>query len=261
MQKIEYDMIEYELKSIPMAGEEQLGQKLETGKYAIIKKALPEANIKQLRRLSRNLMGINSRPVYIANERMLGNNMSERYSNAGIPSVLKTGKPWIQAMIGKKCLILTNKVLLRRTWPISESRARNLGHNASNLTWHQDSNHKHGDKPMVVMMISLHDGAGSRCPGLSILKSPTNYFQGVFGYEGNRVEEFEQAMLDQQGSFKTEIPDLNSGDMLIFNGLTFHRTFSHESMKSHRDALLIRIIKPEDAENFPDNSHMIIKFS
>ena len=49
------------------------------------------------------------------------------------------------------------------------------------------------------------------------------------------------------------------GDLLIFNGLTFHRTFSNQFMNKSRDALLVRIVKPEDAKKFAKGPHLIIK--
>ena len=234
-------------------------QILQTGSYSIIKKALPEKNILMLREISNRLTSNKSRPIYIARERTMGENMVERYRSAGLKTLLNKARPLIRAILGQRWLILTNKVILRRTWPMSEKEARELGHNASNLTWHQDSNQMHGNRPMVVMMVCLQDGAGLTRPGLSILDSSTNKFEGVFGYEGNRVHEFEQSVLKQQGNFKKVTPIMNSGDLLIFNGLTFHRTFSQESMEYHRDALLIRLIKPEDAQNFPKSDHIVVQ--
>ena len=232
---------------------------LKTGEYFIMKEVLKSTDLTPLKRVTERLKHIKSRPIYISGERDLGESTIERYKAAGIEKILERAKPLLQKMIGDKWLLLTNKVLLRRTWPISEVEALSLGHNASNLTWHQDSNHKHGSKPMVVMMICLQNGAGLARPGLSILEHPTDQFEGVFGYEGNRVSTFETQIVQRYGKIKIAKPILNAGDLLIFNGLTFHRTFSNDYMKTHRDALLIRIVKPEDAENFPQGNHYIIK--
>ena len=242
-----------------MPDEYQTAKLLKTGEHIIVKSVLPETNIARLSNIANRLENTESRPIYVAREPLLGDNASDRYLSAGIDIILKRASTWLKATLGEKWLILANKSLLRRTWPLSEREARELGHNASNLTWHQDSNYKHGIKPMVVMMVPLQNGAGSRRPGLSILEMPTNQFEGVFGYEGNRVDEFERKVIKKYGQFKTSNPVLDSGDLLIFNGLTFHRTFSKDTMNSHRDALLIRAIKPEDAENFPNGPHWIIK--
>ena len=243
-----------------MDSKKHLSKILNTGEYIVIKNALPENYRSRLAKLADKLDNPRSRPIYIANEISLGKTTIERYKASGIHILLSRTKPLIESMIGTSFLVLTNKVLLRRTWPISEEEARNLGHNASNLTWHQDSNIRHGDKPMIVMMVSLQDGAGSTKPGLSILKSPTRSFRGIYGYEGKRVEEFKEEMLTNYGAFNVENPELNAGDLLIFDGLTFHRTFSHQSMNSPRDALLVRIIKPNDAANFAKGPHLTIKF-
>ena len=232
---------------------------LKTGEHIVLRSVVPEVALQKLRLVSNRLGDTNSRPIYIADETSLGENKAERYKSAGLTSVLAQASPWLRAMIGERWLILNNKVLLRRTWPLSEKKARQLGHNASNLTWHQDSNQKHGNKPMVVMMVALQDGAGLTRPGLSILKSSTERFEGVFGYQGNRVDEFEKDVRQRYGGFNVATPVLNAGDVLIFDGLTFHRTYSDESMNSHRDALLIRAIRPEDADNFPKGPHLIVK--
>tara|TARA_Y100001954_G_C15818921_1_gene608884 strand:+ start:1015 stop:1749 length:735 start_codon:yes stop_codon:yes gene_type:complete len=242
-----------------MDEKKQTRYELKTGEHIILKSVLPTENIEKLKEVANRLQDSKSRPIYIANEKLLGEHTKKRYESAGMNFILKHAKPWIRRMIGEQILILTNKALIRRTWPLSEAEARNLGHNASNLTWHQDSNHKHGDKPMIVMMISLQDGAGVTRPGLSILQCPTNQFEGVFGYEGNRVDEFEKKITEQQGELRVTNPTLNSGDLLLFNGLTFHRTFSNQFMNDHRDALLVRIVRPEHAKNFIKTPHLIVK--
>ena len=242
-----------------MPSEKLLGQSLQTGRYLIIRNGVPAKYLINLKNTSEKLTNIKSRPIYISQEKQLGKTIAERYESAGIKIILGKTAPILQEVIGRKWLILENKVLLRRTWPISEDTARALGHNASNLTWHQDSNHKHQDKPMVVMMISLQNGAGLTRPGLSILESPTDHFEGVFGYEGNRVDEFEKNMHQRYKHLKISNPAINAGDILIFNGLTFHRTYSSNSMNSFRDALLIRAVRPEDANNFPKGQHLIFE--
>ena len=109
------------------------------------------------------------------------------------------------------------------------------------------------------MMAFLQDGAGVARPGLSILECPTKQFEGIFGYEGNRVKEFEDSVMNKHGKLRVTSPKCDMGDLLIFNGLTFHRTFSNQFMNKSRDALLVRIVKPEDAKNFAKGPHLIIK--
>ena len=233
--------------------------RLRTGQHIVVKNALPEKYVKRLENVTEKLLTIKSRPRYISEEELLGTDAVRRYERAGLGNIFEKAKPWIQDLIGPNWLILSHKVLLRRTWPISESKARNLGHNASNLTWHQDSNDKHQNKPMIVLMVSLQDGAGISRPGLSILDKKTEQFEGIFGYEGNRVDEFEEKMRGQDGQFNVVNPILNRGDLLIFDGLTFHRTYSTEKMTGHRDALLVRLVKPQDRHNFPAGNHCVVK--
>ena len=248
-------MIGYDTRS-PMRIKDHANFGLKTGEHVALPNILPDKYLKRLQNVASRLNNIESR---LCLEKDLGENTAERYTAAGINIILQEAKPWIKTIIGKDWLILTNKVLLRRTWPIGEVDARKLGHNASNLTWHQDSNYKHGSNPMVVMMVVLQNGAGLTRPGLSILESYTNQFEGIFGYEGNKVDQFEQMILERHGEVRIANPILNSGDLLIFNGLTFHRTFANQTMNAHRDALLIRIVRPKDAGNFPGAPHMMIK--
>lgn len=145
---------------------------------------------------------------------------------------------------------------------MSEDESRQIRHNASNLTWHQDSNKKHNDKPMVVMMINLDKGFGESKPGLSILKARTDHFEGIYGYQGDMIERFENRIRNQQSlkAIPAENPVLDVGEMVIFNGLTFHRTFSTKEMVGTRDALLIRAVRWTDRKNFPIGDHLIVKF-
>lgn len=228
-----------------------------SGSFEILKKVLPNTQCDKLQKLANDrLIDQKSNPIYISQSSELGSSPIERYKSAGINYIVKSAQPWLEYHIGKEWLVLSGKVLLRRTWPIKESTARSLGHNASNLTWHQDSNPKHGNQPMIVLMTFLQDGCGHNKPGLSILNEDINEFKGVYGYQGNRVKEFENEVKERYGRFIVSNPAMNKGDLLIFNGLTFHRTFANENMRSHRDALLIRVIKPKDRINFPAGPHL-----
>ena len=165
---------------------------MRTGQHIIIKNALPENYVERLEKVTEKLVTTKSRPIYISEEPQLGANIVERYKSAGLKVIFRHAEPFINRMIGQKWLILSNKVLLRRTWPISEEKARKLGHNASNLTSPQASNNKHQNKPMVVLLVSLQNDAGINRPGLSILDKQTDKCVGIFGYEGNRVEKFDE---------------------------------------------------------------------
>ena len=233
--------------------------KLDSGMSKIRPNVLPKKIIKRLENIANEYMkDTNSRPVYIGRQAQLGKETRERYINSGLKYIIQASRPWIEKNIGKNFLIINSKSLIRRTWPMSETNSRQLGHNASNLTWHQDSNIKHKESPMLVLMVMMQDECGSVRPGLSIMEETTNNFESIYGYEGNKVEEFEDKVIEKYGRMRTYTPKLNAGDLLIFNGLTFHRTYSNEKMKKSRDALLIRIIKPKDASNFPNENNVII---
>ena len=53
-----------------------------------------------------------------------------------------------------------------------------------------------------------------------------------------------------------EVELTHAGDVILFNGLTFHRTFSNSKMTKHRDALLLRIVNPKHVANFPSGPHL-----
>jgi len=232
---------------------------LQTGEHQLLRSVLPAAKRQRLQLLAdKHLLGLNDPPIFIANQRSLGSSVLQRFHAAGVHCLLRAGEPWLRALLGERWLVLAGKVLVRRTWPLAEEDARILGHNASNLTWHQDSNPIHGSRPMVVLMAVLQDGAGAARPGLSVLEAPVSHFEGVFGYEGSRVERFESCMADRYGGLRVVTPVLNAGDLLIFDGLTFHRTYSCSSMEGHRDALLVRVVRPQDAEHFGAGPHLLV---
>ena len=109
-------------------------RELKTGEYITINNVLSEKHTNKLKEITGRLKSSDSRPIYIAKEDSLGGNVAERYHSAGLDVILRKSTPWIKAMIGPRWLVLANKALLRRTWPMSEKEARGLGHNASNLT-------------------------------------------------------------------------------------------------------------------------------
>jgi hypothetical protein len=232
---------------------------LQTGEHQLLRAVLPAAKQQRLQALAdQHLLSQGDRPLSIAQQQALGATAEQRYRAAGVHCLLAAAAPWLQALLGERWLVLAGKVLLRRTWPLAEDTARALGHNASNLTWHQDSNASHGSRPMAVLMTVLQDGAGAARPGLSLLEAPVQRFEGVFGYEGSRVESFERCMAERYGGLRVLTPVLNAGDLLLFDGLTFHRTYAHGAMEGHRDALLVRVVRPEDAGHFPPGPHWLI---
>ena len=237
--------------------DDPLAKPLSPGRYVRLPRALPGVKLERLRQLARqHLQQPEDRPLRLAEQKALGATLRERYRAAGVFALLEAARPWLEASLGPRWLVLANKVLLRRTWPMAEGDALGLGHNASNLVWHQDSNASHGARPMVVLMTCLQDGSGTTVPGLSLLEAPVSEFLGMFGYEGKRVPAFERQIAERFGELRLVTPVLNAGDLLLFDGLTFHRTASNGAMTGHRDALLIRVVRPEDAVHFPPGPHL-----
>ncbi len=237
--------------------EENQFRKLKTGQYITIEKSLPEIKIQRLLRIAdQRFKKVSDRPLYIADEITLGDSVEKRHQLSGALAMLKKAKNLLQTNIGDEIAIIRQKTLLRRTWPMSEDHSRKLGHNASNLTWHQDSNPKHGNRAMIVLMASLQDGFGEQIPGLSIHNLEVNSFKGIYGYDGKKVEIFEKQAKEVDKNSQIKRPRLNRGDMIIFDGLTFHRTYATETMTSPRDALLVRVVKPKDTQNFGELQHI-----
>ena len=231
-----------------------------TGEHLTIRGLLREEHINKIKEIAnKKLVSKDSRPFYIAHESGLGNSLIERYKSAGVINALKKCTSIINEEIGREWLILENKVLVRRTWPMSKYSAEKLESNASNLTWHQDTNEKHQAKAMIVLMCSLDNSFSIERPGLQLIDAAVKRFRGIYGYEGGKVAQCEKEIMQEHGVLKTVVPTLDKGDGIIFNGLTFHRTYSNEEMTGTRDALLIRIIRPCDRENFPKGEHITIK--
>lgn len=144
--------------------------------------------------------------------------------------------------------ILKQRTLLRRTFP--PSQLPQAHGNANNQYWHQDSNPKFNDAPMLTLWIPLQNGAGVNCPGLEIIDAPVSYFSILHGDSSQSIDGILRQMFPE-----TKVIPLaaNAGDCLVFNGLTFHQTLTTPAMESHRDALLIRIIDAADADAFGTN--------
>jgi hypothetical protein len=236
-----------------------VNEPLQTGQHVRLPGVLPLPKLQRLRRLADlHLNRPGDRPLRLADQAALGASPEERYRAAGVQALLAAARPWLDATIGPRWLVLAGKVLLRRTWPLEESEARALGHNANNLVWHQDSNSRHGHRPMVVLMTTLQDGSGSVVPGLTLLEAPVRQFEGMFGYEGARVDKFKRQMAQQFGELRTVTPVLSAGELLLFDGLTFHRTVSNAAMDGPRDGFLVRVVRPEDAAHFEAGPHLLM---
>lgn len=141
--------------------------------------------------------------------------------------------------------LLKKRTILRRTYAAPPSGR--VATNANNQAWHQDSNLTYNDAPMLTLWLPLQDGAGAQRPGLQLLDAPAAYFSSVHGDSSPRLlgaiaDIFPDARARSVGAERT--------GCLVFNGLTFHQTSATETMTTHRDALLVRIIDARFAHGF-----------
>ena len=152
--------------------------------------------------------------------------------------------------------LLMSRCLLRRTYSpdiwLEEYRNKNNQH------WHQDSNPLFGSRPMLTIWIALQEGAGSLKPGLELSTLPALEFSTSYGDCAERIEDVATAYGIH--NYQQTVADVPIGCAIVFNGMTFHRTFVSEEMTGHRDALLIRLCKSADCKFFPGdrNSDLVI---
>ncbi|MGO6855656.1 hypothetical protein ELI13_34565 [Rhizobium ruizarguesonis] len=144
--------------------------------------------------------------------------------------------------------LLKRRTLLRRTF--SPAQLPNAHGNANNQFWHQDSNQKFNDAPMLTLWIPLQGGAGRTCPGLEVIDAPVSYFSILHGDSSQTVCPI---LSDMFPGTKITSLEAAAGDCVMFNGLTFHQTATNTEMREHRDVLLIRIIEAADAAHFGPN--------
>ena len=150
----------------------------------------------------------------------------------------------------KRFTVLSQRCFLRRTFP-GEFNPIKHG-NINNQMWHQDSNRLFGSRPMVTLWIPLQNGTAHCRPGLQISGLTPSIFNHRFG---DSCSESDLRSYYNVNDIKSAVPsDLQAGDCLIFNGLTFHQTYSSDSMNQFRDVLLIRFCAKCDANFFPGDS-------
>ncbi|MES2869683.1 MAG: hypothetical protein V4749_08950 [Pseudomonadota bacterium] len=147
--------------------------------------------------------------------------------------------------IGSRPAILKRRTILRRTFPPCRLPAQ-LG-NANNQFWHQDTNAQFNDAPMLTLWIPLQEGSGTIRPGLQIIDAPVAYFSIVHGDSSRAIAPLLSQMFPAS---RVESLQVAAGECIVFNGLTFHQTWTTEHMMQHRDALLIRIIEERSAHLF-----------
>ncbi len=180
------------------------------------------------------------------------------FAKFGVVALLKNLAREVQPSLGQSLTILTKRTFLRRTYPVYIKYKDPLK-NIHNQNWHQDSNPAFGDRPMLTIWIPLQSESGISRPGLSIMKAPINRFHPDLG---DGCEKAKVELEQELGEVEIETPLVDAGDAIVFNGLTFHQTFSTNKMLHHRDALVIRIVRSHEARYFPidHKDDVVVKF-
>jgi len=148
---------------------------------------------------------------------------------------------------GDEYVILMNRCLLRRTYA-KRGNGSTLK-NRNNQHWHQDSNILFQNRPMLTIWVPLQEGAGTSIPGIEIADTNIDQFLPVLG---DGEENLERICLESASSNQSSaVACVGAGGCVVFNGLTFHRTYTTIKMAGFRDALLVRICPKIHASYFP----------
>jgi hypothetical protein len=178
-------------------------------------------------------------------------------------------QPWLKAIITSIAKILStggifndgiaiiqSRCLLRRTYPTNCSSYTSPFENNNNQTWHQDSNGLLNNRRMITIWIPLQPGAGKICPGISICNAKPDRFSNWLG-DGctwsELTSKYDEFILTES------TPICSQGDAIVFDGLTYHQTYTSMQMQQHRDALLLRITEPQFIQYFPNADPLIIQ--
>lgn len=230
-------------------------QYLETGEYGIFRDALNADSIKSLIKLSDNYHN-NQRQAPLTLTSQVEETCFNETLILDLTRKILTSQD-LDLMGNNSFAILGNRCLLRRTFS-GEYNASMHG-NINNQAWHQDSNQYFNSQPMLTAWIPLQDGIAINRPGLEISGLKPNSFNRRLG---DSCTESDLQEYYNTTSIKSSAPnDINSGDCLFFNGLTFHQTYLNESMHLSRDVLLIRVCSSLDANLFPGAIENKVVFS
>jgi ectoine hydroxylase-related dioxygenase (phytanoyl-CoA dioxygenase family) len=142
-------------------------------------------------------------------------------------------------------VILKKRTLLRRTFPDDQMKSQRG--NSNNQLWHQDSNAKFNDHPMLTLWITLQDTLGGVRPSLEFIDAEVAYFSPDHGDYSAVLPEYLAGLFPRA---RTRQIFAAAGDCILFNGLTFHKTFTTENTTLHRDALLVRVVDRITARDF-----------
>ncbi len=153
-------------------------------------------------------------------------------------------KEWVES---EPLVILMNRCLIRRTYSLTSGGL--VSRNGNNQAWHQDSNILFQDKPLITIWIPLQEHSGIRIPGIEVANIRLNHFSPVYG---DGVDSLGELLCEYQlDPYTTTTPIVRAGGAVVFNGLSFHRTYTNSKMAGHRDAFLIRVCPLSHSQSFP----------
>ena len=169
---------------------------------------------------------------------------------------IESVKPNLISSLGISCSLVLDKLSIRRTKPnIGNSLEVASAVKRPYFGWHQDSNPIYKEKPMFVMWIPLEDDCGVNRPSISILKSKAanqsyNTKLNSWRFDGSRNSTSDNDILNYYHTNSHDLHDVkcNLGDIVIFDGLTFHKSSSSPGMVLSRSAIVARFI-PTEFEN------------
>ena len=218
-----------------------------TGSWMQVKEVLSQETVKELSVICDQCFPKPGTPPRQLQTISKEQNATEVFVKFGIVDLLKNLAREVQPGLGHSLTIIGTRTLLRRTYPIN-IEYKDPSRNMHNQDWHQDSNSVFGTRPMLTIWIPLQGESGISRPGISIMKAPVSKFHPDFG---DGCINAKAELKEEFGEVEIETPQVNAGDAVVFNGLTFHQTFSTEKMLYHRDALLIRVIRSHEVSYFP----------
>ena len=142
----------------------------------------------------------------------------------------------------------TKRVFLRSP----NYRYQEIGFDTSHLPWHQDGFNVRGDFQIVNCWVPLSSGEiGSVAPGIELLSHrPSDVLplesapvSGNYGFLEPDIQQFRKI---EKWSRKLAVR-LRRGDVLLFDKLTFHRTYSLPEMTERRVSAELRFLgdRPE----------------
>lgn len=168
---------------------------------------------------------------------------------------IESVKPDLVLSLGVRCSLVLDKLSIRRTKPnggISLEAATAV--KSPYFGWHQDSNPIYKEKSMFVMWIPLEDDCGIDRPSISILKSKVasrtyNTELNSWRFDGSQDSTSDNEILNYYHGKSSDFHDVkcNLGDIVVFDGLTFHKSSSSPDMVLSRSAIVARFI-PTDFE-------------